>query len=177
MNSVWISPELSLGVQNRGMTPIAPLPAAVAPEIAYIIRRSGQRPLRFEGMLMVEHVSPAEGMERRHTIRLYETTQGAVVIEIALEAADGSVLPHIVTEMVDSMGEAESFIRSYDPAAQAPLMLDLSSLDGQSISAQAAALETGARRLRTDFEQVRAAVLSATDTDGASQDNLAKRTN
>jgi hypothetical protein len=173
MTSVWISPELLAG--GRRAAPAAAA-AVSAPEQAFVLRRSGLRPLRFAGMLMIEHAGRATEGERGHAIRIYETTSGSLVIEIALASASAESVAHIVTQEVDSMAAAEEFLRGYDPAGQAAL---LTALPGGSrgVVAQAASLEREALRLRHDFEVARAAVFAAAGADDHDTNDTAERIN
>jgi hypothetical protein len=174
MTSVWISPELLAG--GRGIAPAATV-AVSAPEEVFVLRRSGRRPLRFAGMLMIEHAGVAADGGRRHAIRIYETTSSSLVIEIALESESLGALAHIVTEEVDSMAAAEEFLRSYDPAEQAALLIALHGIGTGGVVAQAAALEREALRLRADFDSVRAAVFAAAGADDKDMNDTAERIN
>jgi hypothetical protein len=169
MSSVWLSPELK--AIRAGRMPKALLPSSSlqslwsdAPTTAYVLRRSGAKPLSFSGILLVEH-EPRTGDDslRRHTIRLYETTDQIFVVEIALSAPDGSVLAHAVSTEVGSLAEAEVFLSTYDPAGQAALALtvDEPNHDAFTIADMAESLRVEASRLRNDFEEARAAVFAA----------------
>jgi hypothetical protein len=180
MTSVWLSPELK--AIRSGRSPRALTGGGLAglwsdaPVSRVVLRRSGQRPLSFEGMLLVGHVSDAsDDSLRQHAIRLYETVAGFFVVEIALEAVDGSVLPHAVVEEVSTLAEAEAFLSAYDPAAQAPLTLDVVEEHGAfPLARMADALSREAARLRDDFETARAAVFAAA---GQSTNDTLQRAN
>jgi hypothetical protein len=152
MTSVWISPEIAPAAGGwlaiRGQT------EAAEPAKQFLLRRSGGRPARFSGMLMLEHAAAASQGERRHVIRLYETLSGTIVIEVVLEAGGDVGLPHSVAAEVDSLEEAEAFLTDYDPASEA-------SVSTGPLAAQALRLEAEAARLRTDFDACRRAVFTA----------------
>jgi hypothetical protein len=152
MTSVWISPELTAAESGW----LAGLDGAmtVEPAARFVLRRSGGRPLSFSGMLMLEHSDETTEDARRHTIRLYETTAGTVVIEIVLASLDEDRLPHSVTAEVGTLDEVEMFLSSYDPAAEAAATCG-------SLLDQAVRLETEAGRLRLDFDMCRKAVFAA----------------
>ncbi|MGL5116761.1 MAG: hypothetical protein ACRC7C_15690 [Beijerinckiaceae bacterium] len=181
MTSVWLSPELK--AIRSGRSPRALTGGGLAglwsdaPLARMILRRSGLRPLAFNGMLLVAHRNDAAGESLRcHTIRLYETADGVFIVEIALEAEDGSALPHAVVEEVSTLAEAEAFLNAYDPSAQAPLTLDVVEEHGAFPLARTAdALSREALRLRDDFETARAAIFAAAGqpmTDQSTTDTL-----
>jgi hypothetical protein len=155
MTSVWISPELASAARGWSMGRVRT--QAVQPAEGFLLKRSGGRPVRFSGMLMMEHRGAAAGAERRHTIRLYETVAGTIVIEVVLAAGDGEGLPHSAISEVNDLEEAEAFLSAYDPAAEA------SAVSGAFL-AQAMRLEAEAGRLRADFDTCRKAVFAACAT-------------
>jgi hypothetical protein len=160
MTSVWISPEMAAMLSGAAHADAAP---AAAPAGAILLRRSGGRPIRFDGMLDHEHAEPADEGERGHTIRIYETNRDGFVIEIALAADDGLAPPHVLAAEVGSLVEAEGVLFGYDPAAQAALRLDLGAGRTTTIAADAARFEREAMRLRANFEAARAAVFGSID--------------
>jgi hypothetical protein len=180
MTSVWLSPELK--AIRSGRSPRALTGGGLAglwsdaPLSRVVLRRSGMRPLVIDGMLLVSHVNACEDESlRRHAIRLYETASGFFAVEIALESGDGSVLPHALVEEVSTLAEAEAFLNAYDPAAQAPLTLDVVEEHGAFPLARTAhALSREASRLRNDFETARAAVFAAA---GQSMSDTLQRAN
>jgi hypothetical protein len=168
MTSVWLSPDLKR--LNPGPAP--GLAAVVDPgrmpcgRIA--LRRSGGRPLVFQGMLLIEQTATdIEGAVRRHVIRVYETEGGAFVVEVTLAAGDGDGVPHTIAAEVSTLAEAEDFLRDYDPDDQAALTLTLDdpARDAFSIGEMAHALRNDADRLRQDFAILRDGLLASSRFD------------
>jgi hypothetical protein len=167
MTSVWLSPELKAiragrmprSLSGGGLSSLW----SDAPTGKYVLRRSGMRPLSFTGMLLLEHVNQVEDeSERRHAVRLYETTDGIFIVEISLASVDGSVLVHSRTEEVGSLAEAEAVLNEYDPSSQAALSLTVDDdIDAFSMATMADRVRSDAERLKLDFEIARLAVFSA----------------
>jgi hypothetical protein len=160
MSSVWLSPELK--AIRAGRMPKALLSGSSlqslwsdAPTKSYVLRRSGGKPLSFNGILLIEHVSREEDESlRRHAIRLYE---------IILATADDSILAHAIATEVESLADAEAFLATYDPAGQAALAVtvDEPTQDAFTVGDMAERLRAEAARLRNDFEEARVAVFAA----------------
>jgi hypothetical protein len=173
MSSVWLSPELK--AIRAGRMPKALLSGSSlqslwsdAPTAAYVLRRSGAKPLAFNGVLLIEHVSREEDESlRRHAIRLYESTDGAFIVEIILATADDSILAHAIATEVESLADAEAFLATYDPAGQAALAVtvDEPTQDAFTVGDMAERLRAEAARLRNDFEEARVAVFAAARTE------------
>ncbi|MGL4636216.1 MAG: hypothetical protein ACRCWF_09565 [Beijerinckiaceae bacterium] len=170
MTSVWLSPELK--AIRAGRMPRALSGGGLgslwsdAPVQRFVLRRSGHRPVVFNGMLLLEHTNTvADESVRRHTVRLYETDYGRFMLEITLDTPDNSCIAHAMVEDVASLAEAEDMLRSYDPSGQAALALELSDeADGYSIARMALSLERDAARLRADFETTKAALFASAET-------------
>ncbi len=159
MTSVWINPEL-----DRIVGRAACAPAEAAPRRAFVIQRSGGRPARFDGMLMLAHETEAEPGRRSHAIRIYETEAGAFVVEIALTGKFGDILPHVAMAEVQTLEDAVDFLRSYDPASEARLIAAPEARGAMGLAAQAAALAAEVDQLRQDYSVARAAILAAAPT-------------
>jgi hypothetical protein len=179
MSSVWLSPELKAiraGRMPRALAAGGGFASlwSDAPTEQFLVRRSGARPLSFTGMVLLNHEnSDGNDADRRHAIRLYETTNGVFIVEIALFAVDGSITSHAVAEEVGSLTDAEAFLAQYDPSGQAPLALAVDDdMDVFTVATMADRVRTEAERLRMDFELARNAVFAAArldDTDITSQ--------
>ncbi len=159
MASLRLSPELK--ALHGGLQQAAPAPVAAAhagridaPTTRYVLRRSGMRPLAFTGMLLLSHsADDGNDLERRHAIRIYETTDLSFIVEIALFAPNGDGVAHASAVEVGSLQEVEDFLNAYDPSAQAALTLtvDESGIDAFAVGMLADSLRTDAERLRRDF--------------------------
>jgi hypothetical protein len=154
MASVWISPEL-----HRIVGRAASAPSDAAPLRAFVIQRSGGRPLRFDGMLMLSH--EADPARRSHAIRLYERRSGGYVVEIALTAASGDIVPHVAMAEAETLEEAADFLRDYDPASEARLTVPHDARGAMGLAGQAAALAAEIDGLREDYTRARSAILAA----------------
>jgi hypothetical protein len=167
MTSVWLSPELKAILAGR--TPAALAGGglsclwAEAPVGRFRLKRSGTVPLAFEGMLLLSHTSEgSDDSQRRHTVRLYETTGGQFIVEIILASADESCIPHCIAEEVDSLEKAETVLNAYDPSGQAALRLTVDrDMDALSVAEMADALRRDALHLASDFDLARQAVFAA----------------
>jgi hypothetical protein len=178
MTSVWISPELSPAASGWLAAPdrAAP-PAEAGPMQPFLLRRSGSRPVAFNGMLMIEHAGESAPGLRRHVVRLYETDRDSIVIEVALEAPGGDRLSHIVIAEAGSLDEAEAFLAAYDPAGETPFVVaPAAEPTSLTIAAHARLMEAEATRLRDDFHAVREAVFPVRGDD-AFTDGPSIRTN
>jgi hypothetical protein len=174
MSSVWLSPELKAiraGRMPRALATGTSLESlwTDAPTERFRVRRSGAHPLAFTGMVLLSHENTVENNgHRRHAIRLYETINGAFIVEIALSATDDSILSHAVAEEVDSLSEAEVFLANYDPAGQAPLALTVDDdIDAFTVAVMADRVMAEAERLRIDFDLARNAVFAVARQDDA----------
>ncbi len=168
MVSVRLSPELK--ALHGGLPQAAPAAIATvdvagpdAPTKRYVLRRSGMRPLAFTGMLLLSQgTDSGNDLERRHVIRIYETTDQTLIVEISLSAANGDGVAHALAVEVGSLCEVEDFLNAYDPAAQAALALtvDDSRIDAFAVGVMADCLRTDAERLRRDFQLAREALFA-----------------
>jgi hypothetical protein len=174
MSSVRLSPELNAiraGRIPRALalgTSLASL-WTDAPTQRFLVRRSGAHPLAFTGMILLSHENGVENDgDRRHAVRLYETVNGVFIVEIALFAADDSVLAHSIAEEVISLADAEAFLSNYDPSAQARLALTVDDdIDAFTVATMAERVMSEAERLRADFDLARNAVFAAARRDDA----------
>jgi hypothetical protein len=173
MSSVWLSPELNAiraGRMPKALAAGHGLSSlwSAAPMERIVLRRSGDRPLSFTGMVLLSHENVVDDHAlRRHAIRLYETQNGAFIVEIALFCADSGILRHSVATEVTSLDDAELFLSAYDPAGQAALALivDEPGMDAFSIGTMADCLRADAERLRQDYNKARDAVFAAARND------------
>jgi hypothetical protein len=167
MTSVWLSPELK--AIRAGRPPSALSGGNLdslwveAPVADFRLKRSGMVPLGFQGMLLLAHISEsADHDQRRHTVRLYETSKATFVVEIILASADEACIPHCVAEEVESLADAERVLNDYDPSGQAALRLTVDrDMDALSVAEMADALRRDAHHLASDFDTARQAVFFA----------------
>jgi len=89
-------------------------PASPPVWTAISLRRSGQRPLRFEGALAIAAGLPATDERLGHTIRLFETSTGqmAVAIELWTQGCD---VPTADARMIGTAEELVQACESFDP--------------------------------------------------------------
>jgi hypothetical protein len=169
MTSIWLSPELKAIRAGRSPRALASVELASlwsdAPVCHYLLRRSGGRPVRFDGILLVEHLpdgSDGHEGQRAHTARIYETTDQRIVVELVLSARDGSGIPHAKVEEVASLRDAQLFLELYDPSAQATFSLPLDiDVDGAEMDRHVSALRADVEHLRSDYDITRKAVFAA----------------
>ncbi|MGL4239971.1 MAG: hypothetical protein ACRCTI_02540 [Beijerinckiaceae bacterium] len=165
MSSVWLSPDLRTLRSGPIAAPLAAAAAsAAAPSERFVLRRSGARPLTFTGMLLLEHTArDRDAHERRHAIRVYETSGGRMIVAIELSLPSGEGIAHGVVAELETLQQAADFLDAYDPAGQAALALSVDDRDADafSIGRMAESLRADAERLRNDFQQARDAIFAA----------------
>lgn len=151
MSSVRVSPECQS--LRRGAT----TPAGEARPLADIrLRRRGQRPLCFKGMLLMEHRPTGPSPLRRHSIRIFENERSRFVIEISLSGPNEDVAPTSIAEEVASLADAAHVLAQYDPAGE--VVVPAAIVDGGStveLARAAANLRIEAQHLVQDFTLAR----------------------
>jgi hypothetical protein len=157
MSLVWTHPELDALLRWR-MAPAGEAVPEARPDASVRLRRSGTMPLVFEGMLLASHQG-TEQTGRRHTIRLYETTDETYVVEIVLSDPDGSAPAFSMAEEADSLEEVLAVLSSHDPASQAAFHGGMTG----DIAAEANKLFQEATRLRHDFNMACRTLFPADD--------------
>jgi hypothetical protein len=114
---IRIDPALFKGARHSaapGMGVSAGSDADTVPSQGFLLRRSGERPLRFTGMLLAAHEETSE-TGARLAIRLYETTGSTFVIEINHHDERKCAVPHAIAREVSSPEEAADVFKSFDP--------------------------------------------------------------
>jgi len=89
-------------------------PASPPVWTAISLRRSGQRPLRFEGALAVAVGMPATDERLGHTIRLFETSTGQMAVAIEMWTP-GCDVPTADARMIGTAEELVEACESFDP--------------------------------------------------------------
>jgi len=95
-------------------TSICSEPAAARVWTAISLRRSGARPLRFQGALVVAAALPATAEHVGHSIRLFETSDGQIAVAMELWSA-GCAVPTADARIVATAEELVAACESFDP--------------------------------------------------------------
>ncbi len=121
------------------------------------LRRSGQRPLRFQGALALAASRPPTEDRLGHTVRLFDTSDGRMAVAMELWSADCSV-PTADAQVVTTVEELVEACENFDPRERMSMDFTLA-LTGDDIDAAAtrAAIE---ERLQVTAADYRATILA-----------------
>lgn len=124
---------------------------------AISLRRSGQRPLRFEGVLAIAAETPATEGRLGHTIRLFETSNGEMAVAMELWTA-GCEIPTADARMIRTAEELVQACESFDPRER--MSLDFSRSLSEVRGAAVATKLTIESLLEATADDYRATVLA-----------------
>lgn len=151
MSSVRVNPDC------QSLRRCAVVPASdTRPLSEFRLRRRGQRPLCFRGMLLMEHRPEGSSPLRRHSIRIFENERSRIVIEISLSGPNEDEVPTGIAEEVASLEDISDVLAQYDPAGEVTVPAAI--VDGAPLAdlARAAAnLRIEAQHLVQDFTLAR----------------------
>jgi hypothetical protein len=119
----------------------------------FILRRTGRKPMRIEGALLVEAASSAEPGLMRHEVRLYRTRRGQIVVELATRREPLGAADIERAESLPDLATAAAWLETHDCAADLPVPPDLTDKDKSLAAAalQAVALRQHAARVRDEY--------------------------
>ncbi len=128
----------------------------------FTLRRTGKRPLRFQGWQIVQ-ASGSQASPVAYDINLYETEAGAFVAEL-LAHRDGAAERDVArVEVFDSLDAAATWLEGFSPAADLPVAQDL--VNGETPLAIAALQVVRLRQgLRAVEDEYRALVSEVLDS-------------
>jgi hypothetical protein len=126
---------------------------------AISLRRSGQRPLRFEGALAVAAGMPATEDRLGHTIRLFETSNGGMAVSMELWT-QGCDIPTADACMIRTAEELVQACESFDPRERMSMDFGRTqSGDGQGGIATKVAIESHLEATEADYRATVLAIL------------------
>lgn len=152
--------------------------SAPQPSVERTLRRTGRKPVRFEGWQLIE----AAGSDGRcpiwYDLNLYSTVAGSVVVELVTRrhAVDDQDLFRVKT--FADLRAAAAWLEGYRCAEDVPIPAGLSSIDTALPWAvlQAVQLRQRLHRIETDFHALLSEVFAALDlTDPAETDDAPVR--
>jgi hypothetical protein len=141
----------------NAITEISPLaaepPQSGAPAETFVLRRTGKKPMRIEGWLLVDAASTAEPGLVRYDLRLYRTLRGQIVIELVVHREALGAADIELAESQPDLGAASAWLEAYDSASDLPVPPSLTDKDKPLAAAalQAVALRQQAARVRDEF--------------------------
>jgi hypothetical protein len=134
-------------------------PASPPAWTAISLRRSGQRPLRFEGALAVAARMPATDDRLGHTIRLFETSNGEMAVSMELWT-QGCDVPTADARMIRTAEELVQACESFDPRERMSMDFGRTqSGDGQGGIATKVAIESHLEATEADYRATVLAIL------------------
>lgn len=107
------------------------------------LRRSGLRPLRFQGALALAASSPPTEDRPGHTVRLFDTSDGRMAVAMELWSAGCSV-PTADARVVTTVEELVEACENFDPRERMSLDFTLA-LTGDAVDAVATTAAIGSR--------------------------------
>jgi hypothetical protein len=159
-------------IEHRGGVPGGPQGPRPAQRVddespiqTFTLRRTGRRPLRFQGWQMVEAAGYTPAAKVWYDINIYQTVGGAVVVEaVAHRAAIGERdVTHI--QICSSLGEAAEWLEGYSPATDVAIAPSL--VQGETPLAlaalQAVQLRQRMFRIEEDYRVLVSEVLAGLD--------------
>jgi hypothetical protein len=122
------------------------------------LRRSGQRPLRFEGALAVVATTPATGQRIGHTIRLFETSNGEMAVSMELWTS-GCDVPTADARLIRTAEELVQACESFDPRERISVDFGAQTGASQGGIATKAAIESYLEATEADYRATVLAIL------------------
>jgi hypothetical protein len=137
------------------------------PQVAaqHTLRRTGRKPIRFDGWQLVEAVGTTIAGHVRHDLNIYHTLQGSVVVELIVRRnlPDYQDLFHVKT--FEDLAGAAAWLESYRAADDVPIPEGLAELDTALPRAvlQSVQLRQVIDRIESDYRALLSEVFSALD--------------
>ena len=91
----------------------------------YCLRRTGARPVQFDGMLFAGMTGWNANSEMWHEINLYKRSDGIIIVDLRVfkKAPDRKDCFHVV--QCDTLDEAATWLQAYDPGADIEIEIEL----------------------------------------------------
>lgn len=117
------------------------------------LRRTGQRPLRFEGWCLIEAVGSAEPGSIHHDLRLFRTARGRIVAELVARRAGMQAQDVFRVESFAELDAAAAWLETYPAAEDVPVPGELASPEAPLATAvlQAVRLRQAACRVAEEY--------------------------
>lgn len=131
----------------------------------FTVRRTGRKPMRFEGWLLVEAQTPPDSGALHHDLRLYRTARGAIVAELVTHR-EGLSAPDV--ERVESMPDlpaAADWLMGYRCVADLPVPERLTAPETPLALAalHAVSLRQSSARVQDEYDSLLSDVFAALD--------------
>lgn len=127
--------------------------SAAHPPAEHALRRTGQRPLRFDGWCLIEAVGTAEPGGIHHDLRLFRTTRGRIVAELVARRAGMQAADTFRVESFSDLATAAAWLEAYPSADDVPVPGALACADAPLAMAalQAVRLRQCAARVTEEY--------------------------
>jgi hypothetical protein len=132
-----------------------------------VLRNSGGKPLRVQGILIAEGSSRGPHSTAWHEIAIYRVASGGVAVAIRFLGASGAACGVHRARLFDSTDEACGWLESFEPAFDLGADFDVSDARASSaaVSLKAAALRDRAERLEREYRALVGEVLFRLETE------------
>jgi hypothetical protein len=139
--------------------------AAVPPAVEHTLRRTGRKPVRFEGWQLIEAVGPEGRAQIWYDLNLYRTVADSIVVELVARrrVADDQDLFHVKT--FPDLAAASVWLEAYRCAEDVSVPADLLTADTALPWAVLQAMQLRQRldRIETDYHALLSEVFDALD--------------
>lgn len=155
----------SIATVGADPVPAPHLPHPPSPEgdpAVFTLRRTGRRPLRFQGWQLVEASGHVAGVPVWHELNLFQTQAGAIVTELVIRRPGLKERDLNRVTVHDDLSAAAGWLEEQDPVADIPPSVDLDGGGGMAAAAfQIVALRQLCGRVERDYRALVADVLYA----------------
>jgi hypothetical protein len=146
----------------------------------FILRRTGRKPVRFEGWQLIEaegarlpangHSEPASSSHVRHDLNIYRTVKGGIVVELIARRHSAEHQDLFRVKTFEDLSGAASWLESHHASEDVPIPSHLGSTESGLTWAvlQAVQLRQSIERIEANYQALLSEVFAALElTDSA----------
>lgn len=131
----------------------------------YLLKRTGKRPLRFQGIPLVKVGDPRPDHNPWHEVNIYETDTGSFVVQIRVHN-DSEDEPDIFrAEPFETVEDVTQYLQTYDPRADVSCHLPITdkSVSMGDLQSLATDLSDRLQRVENHYKAIIKSILPAPD--------------
>jgi hypothetical protein len=131
----------------------------------HTLRRTGRKPVRFEGWQLVEAIGAHGNRDIWHDLNIYRTVKGGIVVELIIRRASADQQDLSRVKVFADLAAAADWLEAYRPAEDVPIPAGLGVFDTALPWAvlQAVQLRQRIDRVDTDYHALLSEVFAALD--------------